>query len=344
MSQLCTLGHACLQARTDVSGAASAQQAKSHAFAPTFGSTLSAHASRPSPSGQFANTAGNAEQAAATGKVSAPQAVRKDYSAPWAAAAAQHAAAAPSLSPPTAAAHGSNPDLADAQGQSSAPSPSTAPAKQRSSLTESLTGRRPGFPPSTSLFGTDSATASPMLPAFAPASQAASAFKWNMTSSQLPLTANGHQSVTSAQSDGQQQQDLVNTPHDVPPVPDLANGPSKQDTDKFQQAASVASDDSGDTSVDLYPFPTERAAADRLEGIVSSTPYAQDTDGLYVFGQRPRRQSDSDLPATAAMPVPPSHENGGPVASPSGPGPHQVQSITHSSVCAVVQAITLEAC
>ena len=62
--------------------------------------------------------------------------------------------------------------------------------------------------------------------------------------------------------------------------------PSTQDGRQVQQAASPSSDDSGNVSASLYPFPTQRSPQDRLEGICRSGACGEDLEGLYVFGIR----------------------------------------------------------
>lgn len=256
----------------------------------------------------------------------AAQAQPKDYGAPWAEAAAENNTGSAEHTPVPARApyveslidkHAA-PRSNDQPGKDFAPSPSTVPPKQRSSLTDSLASQHPSTPgfPSAPFFSTTSAAPPPLSAAFTfgGASQAAAPAYWDMAGSQPPA---------SIPDSTQQEQATVSTHTEQAAAPVLANGPSTQDVNKVRQAASSSSDGSGDTSMNLYPFPTERSAQDRLEGIASSAPHAQDVQGLYVFGRSGRMPAEYEAPATAAALLPLSHGNGNHVASPSGL--HQVQ-------------------
>ena len=299
----------------------------------------------------------------------AAQVQPKDYGAPWAVAAAEndtaahspaaHIAAPSNVENETAAqrpaAHVSAPGnlsqigglpAQDAatngidqpeQRKDSAPSPSTAPPKQHSSL---FPGGFANQQPSTSQFvpvrfsSTPSAAAPPPSPpfTFGAASQAASPATWEMAGSQPPANPPG------SSQQQQQPEAAVSTPAEQSAVPVLPNGSSTHAGTKGQQAASTSSDGSGDTSVNLYPFPTERSAQDRLEGIVSSPPYAQDVQGLYTFGRSKRVSPEQDDTTTAAVTLRLSAQDGHGMASPSGA--HQVQLPTPCSGCFVPDALT----
>ena len=262
----------------------------------------------------------------------AAQVQAKDYGAPWAAAAAQTSTATANLAAdmPTPG-KPSPPGGLPAQDASShqdephhrkefAPSLGTAPSKQHLPLTDSFANQHPSTPGFLSVpFSTPSAAAPPLLPALNFGLPPAS---WKATESEPPVFQpdSSHQ-----QQEQQQQQEATVRPTEQSAVPVLANGPSTKAGSKVQQDASTSSDGSGNTSVNMYPFLTERSAQDRLENIASSAPYAQDVQGLYVFGRKagPMPEQDKPRATSAAANLPLSHENGHQVASPSGP--HQVQ-------------------
>ena len=209
-------------------------------------------------------------------------------------------------------------------GKDLAPSPNTVLPKRRSSLTGTLAHQRPSTPgfASTPVLSTTPAVVPLLSPAllFGAPSQAAPA-SWNMASSQTPALL---PDTTRQQQEQQQQQEAtVNTPTEQAATPVLANGPSMQNGSKRQQAGSSSSDGSRETSVNLYPFPSQRSAQDRLEGIASTGPCAQDDTGLYVFGRNEGTLAENEGRTSAAMFMPSSHGNGNHVASPSGP--HQVR-------------------
>lgn len=289
---------------------------------PRFSGAVSEQPHSPSPKPLFGHTP---EATLASNKASLSEAAQvqpKDYGAPWAIAAAENDTAA--QSPAAHIAAPDNPSKEDAatdavdqpeQGKDSAPSPSTAPPKQHSSLAGGFANQQPStsqFVP-VPFFSTPSAAAPPLFSplTFGAASPATSPATWEMAGSQPPAN------------------------------PALPNGSSTHAGTKVQQAASTSSDGSGDTSVNLYPFPTERSAQDRLEGIVSSAPYPQDVQGLYTFGGSGRasmEQDDTNAAATnTAATLRLSHEDGHGMASPSGP--HQVQLPTpcNSFYCARCQ-------
>lgn len=273
----------------------------------------------------------------------AAQVQPKDYGAPWAVAAAENNTAA--QSPAAHIAAPDNPSAEDAatngidqpeQRKDSAPSPSTAPPKQHSSLAGGFADQQPStsqFVP-VPLSSTPSAAAPPPFPPFTlgAASQAASPATWGMAGGQPPANPLG------SSQQQQQPEAAVGTPAEPFAVPVLPNGSSTHAGTKGQQAASTSSDGSGDTSVNLYPFPTERSAQDRLEGIVSSAPYAQDVQGLYTFGRSTRVSPEQDDTTTAAVTLRLSAQDGHGMASPSGP--HQVQLPTPCSGCFVPDALT----
>ena len=274
----------------------------------------------------------------------AAQAQPKDYGAPWAVAAAESdiataslAADMPTPGKPSRPAGLPVQDAASHQDEAHqrkefAPSVVTALPKQHLSLTDSFANQHPSTPGFLSVpFSTPSAAAPPVSPALKfglpPVSRKA-------IESEPPV----HQTDTSHQQQQQQQQEAtVSTPAEQSAVPVLANGPSTKAGSKVQQGASTSSDGSGDTSVNLYPFPTERSAQDRLEGIASSAPYAQDVQGLYVFGRKagPMPEHEKPRATSTAANLPLSHENGHHLGSPSGP--HQVQPQKHAVVihCAI---------
>ena len=274
----------------------------------------------------------------------AAQAQPKDYGAPWAVAAAENdtstaslAADTPTVGKPSQPREMPAQDAASHQDEIQqrkefAPSPSTTLPKQHPSHTDSLADQLPSTPGSSFMpfFRNPSAAAPPLSPALNFGLPAAS---WKAVESQPPV----HQLASSDQHQ-QQHETAVSTPPGQFAVPVLANGLSTQAGTQAQKAASTSSDGSAETSVNLYPFPIERSAQDRLEGIASSAPYAQDVQGLYVFGRNGGSMLEHDKPsaASAAANVPLSHENGHHVASPSGP--HQVQPKNHAVVFIVLDA------
>lgn len=321
-----------VEAQPVESQTASHRPIASPSAAPRLSGAVSEQPHSPAPEPSFGH---NPEATFTSGKAffsGAAQVQPKDYGAPWAVAAAEdntaaHIAAPDNSSREDDATHGiDQPE----QHRDSAPSPSTAPPKQHSSL---FPGGFANQHPSTSqfvpapLFSTPSAAAPPVLPpfTFGAASQPASPASWGLAGSQPPANPLGssHQQ--------QQQEAAVSTPAEQSGVPVLPNGSSAHTGTTGQQAASTSSDGSGDTSVNLYPFPTERSAQDRLEGIASSAPYAQDVQGLYIFGGSRRALPEQDDTTNAAATLRLSHEDGHNMASPSGP--HQVQLPTPCSGC-----------
>ena len=273
------------------------------------------------------------------------QAQPRDYGAPWVAAAAENDTAAASLaadmpipgipSQPEglpaqrAASHQDEPQ----QCKEFAPSPSTALPKHHLSHIDSFANQHPSTHGSLSMpfFSTPSAAAPPLLPVLSSGMSPA----WKAVQSQPPI----HQPASSHQQQQEQQEGTVSTPAGPSAVPVLAHGPSTHLGSKVQQAASSSSSDgSGETSVNLYPFPVERSAQDRLEGLASSVPYAQDVQGLYVFGKTGGLMPEHNKPraTSTAATLPLSHDNGHHVASPSGP--HQVQPKKHAVVVTVLDA------
>jgi hypothetical protein len=216
-----------------------------------------------------------------------------------------------------------------------APWPSYMPPKQCSSLTDRQTAASPNFaclpstaaasctpqatPPASllpSVFppppATQSAipTASP-LAASGPIPAAAASAPWTVTSEYTSPCPLG----TRQQQPQPQRQDS-NIPKPLLNTTAMAGGPSQQaegqDDGKgdaqAQQTASTSSEGSGDAREGrLYPFPTHRSAQDRLAGIVSSLPCAEeDSSHQYVFGRRQRTSADRNISGRSAqaMPVP----------------------------------------
>lgn len=272
------------------------------------------------------------------------QAQPKDYGAPWAVAAAENNTAAASLAadmptpgklsqPGGLPAQDAAPHHEPHQLKEFVPSPSTALPEQHLSHTDGFANQHPTTPGSSSMpfFSNPPAAAPPLLPAL----NFGLSPVWKAVDKQPPV----HQPASSDQQQQKLQEATVSTPAGPSAVPVLANGLSTQAGSKVQQAASTSSDGSGETSVNLYPFPVERSAQDRLEGIASSAPYAQDVQGLYVFGRNggPMPEHNKPRATSAAAPLPLSRENGHHVASPSGP--HQVQLKSHA-----VEVTVLDAC
>ncbi|KAA6423688.1 MAG: hypothetical protein FRX49_06259 [Trebouxia sp. A1-2] len=271
---------------------------------------------------------------------------KKDYGAAWMAAAAQNdkatssPAATADMPSDTA-----SPPITDAApkgiGQSAHESPvaplsNYTPPKQRSSLTDSLLRQTPAFPsftslpPSAAVSSTPQATPHPSpFPSMIPSSPAAQ----SVTPTASPLAGSGSTPAASASapwaistahtpplpwgaSRQQPQQQVSTTPKALLNTAAMTIGPSKQaegqDDGKgdaqAQQTASTSSEGSGETREErLYPFPTHRSAQDRLAGIVSSSPYAEeDLSHQYVFGRRQRILADRNMfgQTTQAVPVP----------------------------------------
>lgn len=270
----------------------------------------------------------------------------KDYGAAWMAAAAQNdkATSSPAATAdmPSDVA---SPPFTDAApkgtGQTAHKSPvATLPnhTPQRSSLTDSLNRQTPAFPsftplPSTAA-GSSTPQATPHLSPFrsiipsSPATQ-------SVTPTALPLDGSGSIPAASAsapwaistahasplqwgasQQQPQPQQQVSTTPTAVLNAAAMTNGPSKQaegqddgkgEGQAEQTAASTSSEGSRDTREEIYPFPTHRSAQDRLAGIVSSLPYAEENSRhQYVFGRRQRTLADQNMfgQTTQAVPVP----------------------------------------
>ena len=213
-----------------------------------------------------------------------------------------------------------------------APWPSLVPPKHRSSLTDRQT---PASPTSASLPSTAAPSSTPhatpqasLLPSTSPSlparqsaistesalaasglTPAAAATAWTVTSGQTSLYPLG-----TSQHQLQPQQQLSTTPNALLNTTVMAGGPSKpaegqddgNDCAKAQQAASTSSEGSGDaTEGGRYPFPTHRSAQDRLAGIVSCSPCAEeDSSHLYVFGGRHRTSADQNIPGPSAQAVP----------------------------------------
>ncbi len=113
----------------------------------------------------------------------------------------------------------------------------------------------------------------------------------------------------------QPQQQVSTTPKALLNTTAIACGPSRpaegQDDGKGgaqaqQTAASTCSEGSGDAGEGgLYPFPTHRSPQDRLAGIASSSPCAEeDSSHQYVFGRRKRTSADQNMPGPSAQAVP----------------------------------------
>ena len=291
--------------------------------------------SQATPSSRTTAAARHAQEAAATNLAPSSKAVQqqpKDYGAPWAAAAAHNGPASltPALAKSPAAGNlptSDAPSLGKDQpmhDKGAASSPSLTGPKPHSSLTAALASQSPatsGFLLTSSFDAAPAGTAAMLpLPAFWAVPQAASPTS-GLSGSQPSASqaAAEHQPSMSAWTGSRQQQQEATdgAQSDKSAATILANGPSNPGDSTAQQAVSTTSGDSGDTSVNLYPFPNERSAQDRLEGIVSSATYAEDVDSLYVFGRSEGMLADLNVPADTAAHVPASHENGDHVASPS---------------------------
>ncbi len=219
-----------------------------------------------------------------------------------------------------------------------APLPNYTPPKQRSSLTDSLVRQSPAFPSFTPVPSTAAASSTPQAtpyPSSFPLMIPSSPATQSVTPTASPLAGSGSTPATSAsapwaistahasplqwgasQQQPQPQQQVSTTPKTLLNTAAMTNGPSTQaegqDNGKgdaqVQQTASTSSEGSGDTREErLYPFPTHRSAQDRLAGIVSSSPYAEeDSSHQYVFGRRQRTLADRNMfgQTTAAVPVP----------------------------------------
>ena len=220
-----------------------------------------------------------------------------------------------------------------------APLPTYSPPKQRSSLTDSLVGRTPAFPNCAPVPNNAAASSTPQanpqassFPSMIPSSPATQ----SVTPTASTLAGSGSTPAASAsapwaistahasplqwgpsQQQAQAQQQVSITPKALLKAAAVTNGPSKQvegqhdgkgDAQAQQSAASTSSEGSGDTREErLYPFPTHRSAQDRLAGIVSSSPYAEeDSSHQYVFGRRQRTLADRNMfgETTQAVPVP----------------------------------------
>ena len=186
----------------------------------------------------------------------------------------------------------------------SAPSPSSVAPQQRSALTNSL-AQQHSTPPallSAPMFSTMPDHSQMLSSSTKAAAPAASPAAVNMKASQ---------SHAFAWSNSQQQQQQQESANGAMPegllTPVMANGiaskdAGQEDLNKAQHAGPSSSEASEDTSVNLYPFPTQRSAQDRLEGIVSSAPPAQDLQGLYVFGGG-AELAEPTVPASLFVPV-----------------------------------------
>jgi len=270
---------------------------------------------------------------------------QKDYGAAWMAAAAQNDKA--TSSPAATADMPSDvasPPFTDAApmgtGQSAhespvAPLPNYTPPKQRSSLTDSLNRQTPAFPNLTPLPSTAAASSTPQATPQAlsfPSVISSSPATQFANPEALPLAGSGSIPATSAPwaistahasllqwgtIQQQPQQQVSSTPKALLNAAAMTNGPSKQaegqddgkgEAEAQQTAASTSSEGSGDTREEkLYSFPTHRSAQDRLAGIVSSSPYAEeDSSHRYVFGRRQRTLADRNMfgQTTQAVPVP----------------------------------------
>ena len=305
----------CIQARTASPEPAQSQQPKTLSltappiavlgYAPTSSQTLSAAVPAPQPAGQSTiNTSDAGQPADPAPSAHAQGKHAKDYGQQWKAQATQNAEAAAGPSAPafqtgSPVAMSSFTDAApmstnhSVQGSQSAPSPSTAPPKQRSSLTDNLANQQQLLP-------APLAAASPLTPQATPLATPSFA---------LAAAAAAGRTITSGQTSAvpfnqQQQQPTRTTTHvtfsATPNVtvnePVLANRLPKKAAGKGEQAASASSDGSGDTSENLYPFSTQRSAQDRLQGIVSSSSHPEeDTQGYYVFGRSPRTIADQNM-------------------------------------------------
>lgn len=272
---------------------------------------------------------------------------QKDYGAAWMAAAAQNdkATSSPAATAdmPSDVA---SPPFTDAApmgtGQSAhespvAPLPNYTPPKQRSFLTDSLNRQNPAFPNFAPLLSTAAASSTPQATPHAssfPSTIPPSPATQSVTPTALPLDGSGSTLAASASarwafstahasplqwgaSQQQPQQQVSTTPTPLLNPAAMTNGPSKQaegqddgkgDAQAHQTAASTSSEGSRDTREErLYPFPTHRSAQDRLAGIVSSSPYAEEhSSHQYVFGRRQRTLADRNMfgQTTQAVPVP----------------------------------------
>ncbi len=268
---------------------------------------------------------------------------QKDYGAAWMAAAAQNDKA---TSSPAATADMpsdvASPPFTDAApkgiGQSAhespvAPLPNYMPPKQRSSLTDSLVGASPNFAPLPSTAAASSTPQATPHPSSFPSVISSSPATQFANPEASPLAGSGSTPAASASApwaistahasplqwgtiQQQPQQQVSSTPKALLNTAAMTNGPSKQaegqddgkgDAQAQQTAASTSSEGSRDTREERYPFPTHRSAQDRLAGIVSSSPYAEeDSSHQYVFGRRQRTLADQNMfgQTTQAVPVP----------------------------------------
>ena len=220
-----------------------------------------------------------------------------------------------------------------------APLPNYTPPKQRSSLTDSLVRQIPASPNFAPLKSTAAASPTPQatpqassFPSMIPSSPATQSAKPDAS----PLAGSGSTPAASAsapwtvttahaspsqwgtrQQPPQPQLQVSTTPKTLLNTAAMTNGPLKQAEDQDDgkgeaqaqhTAASTSSEGSGDTREErLYPFPTHRSAQDRLAGIVSSSPYAEeDCSHQYVFGKRQRTLADRNMfgQTSQAVPVP----------------------------------------
>ncbi|DBA96104.1 TPA: hypothetical protein ACH3X1_001599 [Trebouxia sp. C0004] len=292
-----------------------------------------------------ASTAGQIGDAVpmSTAKESPPQ---KDYGAAWMAAAAQNdkATSGPAATADMHSDIASPPFTHFAPmgtGQSAhespvAPLPNYTPPKQRSSLTDNLVRQTPASSNFAPLPSTAAASSTPqatpqasVFPSMIPSSSATQCANPEASpldgSGHTPASASAPWAVTIARaapshwgtSRQQPQQQVSTTPKTLLNPAAMTNQPSKQaegqddgkgEAQAQQTAASTSSEGSGDTREErLYPFPTHRSAQDRLAGIVSSSPYAEeDSSHQYVFGRRRRTLADQNMfgQTTQAVPVP----------------------------------------
>ena len=212
-----------------------------------------------------------------------------------------------------------------------APLPNYMPPKQRSSLTDSLVGASPNFAPLPSTAAASSTPQATPHPSSFPSVISSSPATQFANPEALPLAGSGSIPATSAPwaistahasllqwgtIHQQPQQQVSSTPKALLNAAAMTNGPSKQaegqddgkGAEAQQTAASTSSEGSGDTREEkLYSFPTHRSAQDRLAGIVSSSPYAEeDSSHRYVFGRKQRTLADQNMfgQTTQAVPVP----------------------------------------
>ncbi|KAL0020784.1 hypothetical protein WJX79_001713 [Trebouxia sp. C0005] len=154
----------------------------------------------------------------------------------------------------------------------------------------------------------------PVRPASTPRPQGLRRFQGVTPKRKADELESSHEQDVAAEEQGQQKQARTAAPAPAasqqprtlafapPPATLLGFAPSAQ------QTASTSSEGSGETREErLYPFPTHRSAQDRLAGIVSSSPYAEeDLSHQYVFGRRQRILADRNMfgQTTQAVPVP----------------------------------------